>query len=235
MTGAETNQKKGVTSMKKIMIGLLATTMLAACTTNPDTGQRGLSRAGGGALIGAGSGALLGVLIGGNDARAAAIGAAVGGLAGAGVGAYMDRQERALREQTAGTGIEVVRQGDQLQLNMPSDISFASGRSSLDPQFHTSLNNVANTLNEFPSTAVDIIGHADSQGAEDFNQRLSEQRAQSVQSYLLNQNVTSVRLASAGFGETRPIASNETVEGRARNRRVEIILTPILEDGTATG
>lgn len=221
--------------MKRLFIGLMAASMLTACVTNPETGQRGISKAGGGAVIGAGTGALLGVLIGGNDKRAAAIGAAVGGLAGAGVGRYMDQQEKKLREQTAGTGIEVIRQGDEIQLALPADISFPSGQSDVQPGFYAPLNDVAATLNEFPSTAVDVIGHADSQGAEDFNQRLSEQRAQSVQSYLLNQGVTPVRLASIGFGETRPIATNETAEGRARNRRVEIILTPITEDGTTAG
>ena len=216
--------------MKKIMYGLLAATVLTACTTNPETGQRGISKTAGGAVVGAGTGALLGVLIGGNDKRAAAIGAAVGGLAGAGVGRYMDQQERKLREQTAGTGIEVVREGDQIRLDLPSDVSFASGQSTIQPQFYQPLNDVAATLLEFPSTAVDIIGHADSQGAEDFNQRLSEQRAQSVQSYLLNQGVRPVRLAAIGYGETRPIADNSTAEGRARNRRVEIILTPIVDE-----
>lgn len=218
--------------MKYAIIGLLGASMLAACTTNPDTGQRGLSRTGGGALIGAAGGAALGALFGKNDARGAAIGAAVGALAGAGVGAYMDRQERRLRQQTAGTGIEVVREGDQLLLNMPSDVTFASGESGLRPAFYPALNDVASTLTEFPSTAVDIIGHADSQGGESFNQSLSEDRASSVQSYLQGQGVQPVRMATAGFGETRPIASNETAEGRAQNRRVEIILTPIVEDGT---
>jgi len=216
--------------MKKLMIGVLAASMLAACATNPETGQRRITKTGGGAVIGAGTGALLGVLIGGNDKRAAAIGAAVGGLAGAGVGRYMDQQERKLREQTAGTGIDVVREGDQLQLALPSDVSFPTGASQLQPEFYAPLNDVASTLVEFPSTAVDIIGHADSQGAEDFNQTLSEERAQSVQSYLLNQGVTPVRLASEGRGETRPIATNETAEGRSQNRRVEIILTPIVAE-----
>ncbi len=215
--------------MKQITLAIVASALLAACTTNPETGQRQLSRAGAGAGIGAAAGAGIGALFGGNDKRNVAIGAAVGAIAGGGVGAYMDRQERKLREQTAGTGIEVVRNGDQLQLNMPSDVTFATGQSNIQPQFYGSLDNVASTLVEFPSTAVDIIGHADSTGAEDFNQRLSEQRAQSVQSYLQNRGVTPVRLAAIGFGETRPIAPNDTAEGRARNRRVEIILTPIVE------
>ena len=221
--------------MKHLLIGLLGVSMLTACVTNPETGQRGISNTGGGAIIGAGTGALLGVLIGGNDKRSAAIGAAVGGLAGAGVGRYMDQQEKKLREQTAGTGIEVIRQGDQIQLALPADVSFPSGQSQIQPQFYNSLNDVASTLNEFPSTAVDIIGHADSQGPEASNQVLSERRALSVQSYLSNQGVTPVRIASIGYGETRPIDTNETPQGRARNRRVEIILTPIVNDGGATG
>lgn len=216
--------------MKTLFIGLMAASMLTACVTNPETGQRSISKTGGGAVIGAGTGALLGVLIGGNDKRSAAIGAAVGGLAGAGVGRYMDQQEKKLREQTAGTGIEVVRQGDQIQLALPADISFPSGKSDIQPQFYNSLNQVANTLNEYPSTAVDILGHADSQGSESYNQTLSEQRAASVQSYMLNQGVRPVRLASIGLGESQPIATNETAEGRARNRRVEIILTPIVDE-----
>ena len=218
--------------MKQLVIGLVATTLLAACTTNPDTGQRRLSKAGGGALIGAAAGAGLGALFGKNDARGAAIGGAIGAVAGAGVGAYMDAQERKLRQQTAGTDIEVNRVGDQLQLNMPSDLTFSSGQASLQPQFYPVLDDVASTLNEFPETAVDIIGHADSQGSETFNQRLSEDRASSVQSYLAGQGVNGVRLATAGYGETRPIATNETAEGRALNRRVEIIVTPIVEGGT---
>ncbi|MEM7661034.1 MAG: OmpA family protein [Pseudomonadota bacterium] len=216
--------------MKKFLMGSVAIAMIAACTTDPLTGERRLSRTGAGAGVGAAAGAGVGVLFGGNDARNAAIGAAVGAIAGAGVGAYMDRQQRKLEEQTAGTGIEVVRNGDQLQLNMPSDVTFASGQSSIQSGFYSPLNDVAATLNEFPSTAVDIIGHADSQGAEDFNQRLSEQRASSVSSYLQSQGVDAVRVASTGFGETRPIADNATAAGRAQNRRVEIILTPIVEE-----
>ena len=219
--------------MKHILLGGLAVVLLGACTTDPNTGERRLSRTGAGAGIGAAAGAGVGVLFGGNDGRNAAIGAAVGAVAGAGVGAYMDRQQRRLEEQTAGTGIDVVRNGDQLQLNMPSDVTFASGEASVQTGFYGPLNDVAATLNEFPSTAVDIIGHADSQGAEDFNQRLSEQRAQSVQTYLQSQGVEPVRMASGGFGETRPIADNSTAAGRAQNRRVEIILTPIVEDETA--
>ncbi len=218
--------------MKKVIIGLLGASLLAACTTDPQTGQRSLSRAGGGALIGAAGGAALGAIFAKNDGRGAAIGAAVGAVAGAGVGAYMDRQERRLREQTAGTGIDVTRQGDQLLLNMPSDVTFASGQSSLRPDLYPTLNSVASTLTEFPSTAVDIIGHADSQGSETFNQGLSERRAESVQTYLQGQGVQPVRMATAGFGETRPIASNETAAGRAQNRRVEIILTPITEENS---
>lgn len=216
--------------MKQFFIAFMAASMLTACVTNPETGQRGVSKTAGGAVVGAGTGALLGVLIGGNDKRSAAIGAAVGGLAGGGVGRYMDQQEKKLRAQTAGTGIQIVREGDQIQLALPADISFPSGKSDIQPSFYNALNDVSSTLREFPSTAVDIIGHADSQGADAFNQTLSEKRAAAVQSYILDQGVRPVRLASIGYGETRPIATNDTPEGRALNRRVEIILTPIVED-----
>ncbi|MEO0982076.1 MAG: OmpA family protein [Pseudomonadota bacterium] len=211
------------------MTRLMTTTALAAALTlgacsNMNNTARG---AVGGAVVGAG----LGTLAGGNDARNAAIGAAVGAIAGAGVGAYMDRQEKKLREQTAGTGVEVTREGDQLELRLPSDVTFASGESNIQPQFFPVLDDVSATLLEFPSTAVDIIGHADSQGSEAFNQALSERRAQSVQGYLISKGVQGERLLSYGRGEMDPIASNETPEGRAQNRRVQILLTPIVEEG----
>ncbi len=217
--------------MKYVIAGALAVSLLSACATNPETGGSELSKAGGGAMIGAGVGAVLGTILGGDDkAKGAAIGAAIGGVLGAGVGSYMDEQEKKLREQTAGTGIEVTRTGDQIMLQLPSDITFESGQSYLQSQFYAPLDDIADTLVEFPSTMVDIIGHADSQGAEDYNQRLSEERAQTVLSYLLNRGVNPQRLASTGFGEMRPIADNSTEAGRAQNRRVEIILTPITEE-----
>ncbi|MEL6663559.1 MAG: OmpA family protein [Pseudomonadota bacterium] len=209
--------------MKRIILIALASASLAACQ---NVSNRTLGTTAGGAIVGAG----LGTLAGGDDGRNAAIGAAVGALAGAAVGAYMDEQERKLREATAGTGIEVARQGDNIALNMPSDITFPVNSSDVQPGFQPTLNDVANTLIEYPKTSVDIIGHASADGPEDYNQQLSERRAASVQSYLVAQGMRPVRVQSYGFGETRPIATNDTAEGRAANRRVEILLTPIVED-----
>lgn len=212
--------------MRAILIALPAFALIAGCQNISD---RTLQTTAGGAIAGAG----LGTLAGGDDKRNAAIGAVVGAIAGAGVGAYMDRQEAKLREQTAGTGIEVQREGDQIALVMPSNVTFAVDSADIQPNFYPPLNEVAATLIEFPSTAVDIIGHASSDGPDDYNQRLSERRAQSVQTYLINENVRPIRLSALGMGERQPIADNSTIQGRAENRRVEIILTPVVEDDVA--
>ncbi|MEM1150832.1 MAG: OmpA family protein [Pseudomonadota bacterium] len=212
--------------MKRIILIALASVSLAACQ---NVSNRTVGTTAGGAIVGAG----LGTLAGGDDRRNAAIGAVVGGLAGAAVGAYMDEQERKLREATAGTGIEVSRQGDNIALNMPSSITFDVNSSAIKPAFQTPLNDVARTLVEYPKTSVDIVGHASSDGDDAYNQQLSERRAASVQSYLLTQGMRPVRVQSYGFGETRPIADNATAEGRAANRRVEILLTPIVDDEPA--
>ena len=211
--------------MKYIIIALAAAGMTAACENGVSNRTLGTTAAG--AVVGAG----LGTLAGGNDKRNAAIGAAVGAIAGASVGVYMDKQEEKLRQQTAGTGIGVERRGDQIALNMPSNITFDVNSATIRPNLQATLNDVATTLIEYPSTAVDIIGHASSDGDDDYNQALSERRASAVQTYLINQGVRPVRLSAFGMGERQPIADNATPEGRAANRRVEIILTPIVEEG----
>jgi outer membrane protein OmpA-like peptidoglycan-associated protein len=139
----------------------------------------------------------------------------------------MDRQERELRERTAGTGIDVVRQGDEIVLNMPSAITFALESYAVEPQFRATLDEVAQTLSAYPSTYIDIYGHTDSSGTDAYNMTLSRNRAQSVANYLSTRGVASARIATQGFGESQPIASNETEEGRAANRRVEIRIVPI--------
>ncbi|MEL7033878.1 MAG: OmpA family protein, partial [Pseudomonadota bacterium] len=189
--------------------------------------NRTLGTTAGGAIIGAG----VGMMAGGDDKRNAAIGAVVGAIAGAGVGVYMDKQEEELRRQTAGTGIEVQRVGDQIALTMPSGITFDVNSAAIKGDFYGPLDEVSTTLIEYPSTAVDVVGHASSDGPDDYNQALSERRANSVQSYLVNSGVQSVRLQAFGMGETQPIADNSTEAGRIANRRVEILLTPIVEDG----
>lgn len=209
------------------LMALLATT---ACVTDPQTGNRKISKATIGGIGGALGGYLLGDLVGGkHDRTEKIVGAGIGAVAGAGIGAYMDAQEKKLREKTAGTGVDVIRDGDNLLLRMPSGITFGYDSSDVQPQFQPTLNEVASTLAEYPKTYIDIYGHTDSDGSEAYNLGLSERRATSVQNYLAARGVQSVRMATKGFGEMQPIASNETPEGKAQNRRVEIKIVPVTE------
>lgn len=216
---------------RAILVSTLALTFAAACTTtDPYTGETRANNTARGALIGAGLGAALGYLTNTNDSEEgrtnALIGAGIGALAGAGIGNYMDRQEREMRERLRDSGVGVRREGNDLRLIMPGDVTFATNSSEIEPQFYAVLNDVADILNQYPATYVDVIGHADSTGAADYNQRLSERRAQSVAGYLISQRVLRDRFYVAGLGETSPIASNDTPQGRAANRRVEIRIRP---------
>ena len=214
-----------------ILVGVtMASLALGACVTDPNTGQSTISRAGGGAAAGAGAGALLGALLGGRNNRAEVlIGTGIGAIAGGAIGGYMDKKERELRARTAGSGIEVERQGDEINLKLPSGISFDFNSASVKPEFRPALDQVAQTLASYQSTFVDVSGHTDSVGTVAVNQRLSEQRAQSVADYLSYQGVARPRIATRGFGKSMPIASNDTEDGRAQNRRVEIKLSPVTE------
>jgi outer membrane protein OmpA-like peptidoglycan-associated protein len=183
-----------------------------------------------GALIGAGIGAVAGLLSGGDAVerrQRALVGAGVGGLAGGGIGAYQDRQEAALRRGLEGSGVQVVRQGDNITLNMPGNITFAFDSSNLQSQFYPVLDNVAGTLNQYNQTVIEVAGHTDSVGTDAYNQKLSEQRANSVAAYLNGRGVVQQRMIVVGAGKTRPIASNDTDGGRAQNRRVEITIVPV--------
>jgi outer membrane protein OmpA-like peptidoglycan-associated protein len=209
---------------------LFGATALTACTTtDPYTGETVRSNTRTGAIIGAAVGAGLGYLS--NDKseqgrKNALLGAGIGALAGAGVGSYMDRQQAELRRELANTGVTVTRQGDNIVLSMPSDVTFAFDRSDVQPQFFPVLDEVSQTLNQYPQTLIDVIGHADSIGTDVYNQGLSERRAMSVASYLTSRQVLPARLYVAGMGERQPIASNDSEAGRAQNRRVEIVLRP---------
>lgn len=214
-------------SGKKIVAAIIAATMLAACTTDPYTGEQKVSNTAGGAAIGAGLGALAGMMAGGNDRRNALIGAGIGALAGGAIGATMDRNEAELRAQLEGTGVGVTRVGDQIILNMPSDITFATDQDSVKAAFYPTLNSVALVLKKFNQTIVDVYGHTDSTGNDQYNYDLSQRRALSVANYLSGQGVDPRRFAVTGFGETRPVADNSTNAGRAQNRRVEIQLSPL--------
>ena len=205
---------------------------LSSCTTvDPYTGEQKVSKTAMGTGVGAAGGAILGAVIGnnvgdGDSGRGAAIGAAVGGLAGGGVGNYMDRQEAAIRAQLQGTGVSVRRQGNNLLLVMPHDITYETGQDVLRPGFYPVLNSVAMVLNKFDQTLVTVSGHTDSDGSDAFNQDLSERRASGVSNHLAQKGVNPRRLVTRGFGESYPVAANTTAEGKARNRRVEIQIVP---------
>ncbi|MEQ8741761.1 OmpA family protein [Parasphingorhabdus sp.] len=211
-------------------VSLSALALTSGCVTDPETGNRTISKAAIGGIGGVVGGYLLGDVLGGrNDRTAKIVGAGLGGLAGAGIGYYMDEQEKKLREQTAGTGIDVTREGDNLILNMPSNVTFAVDSAAIDPAFQTTLGSVANTLSRYEKSYVDVLGHTDSTGSDAYNQSLSERRAESVANFLANSGVQRARLATKGYGESQPIASNATEAGRAANRRVEIKIVPIAE------
>ncbi|MCP1727354.1 outer membrane protein OmpA-like peptidoglycan-associated protein [Natronospira proteinivora] len=217
-----------------LLLGLVAALALSACTTlDPYTGEERTARATTGTVIGAISGAVLGAATA-SDRRdrkkRMLIGAGVGALSGGAVGAYMDRQEDALREQLEGTDVSVTRDGDHIHLNMPGDITFGFDSADVRADFYEVLDSVSIVLEEFDQTIVEVSGHTDSTGAASYNQRLSERRAQSVSRYLLSQGVTEERMLVVGYGEDQPVASNDSEEGRQQNRRVELTLVPLTED-----
>ncbi len=213
---------------KSLIMGAMAIFAIG-CTTNPYTGEKRASRAATSGAMGAAAGAAAGAVggaIAGSPGKGAAIGAGVGALAGVGIGVYQDRQQAKLRERLQASGVSVTRDGDNIILNMPSDITFDVDRSEIKPNFYDTLNSVAIVLKEFDKTTVSVLGHADATGAESYNMGLSQRRASSVSNYLGSQGVSGGRLNAVGFGETKPIASNATVHGRAQNRRVEILIDP---------
>ena len=216
--------------MLRLLTPLAAAILVAGCaTTDPYGGQTQRSSTAVGTGVGAAIGAAAGALSGdGSTSRRdrALIGAAVGAAAGAGVGAYMDRQEQQLRENLQGSRIEIDRRGDDIVLNMPSSVTFGFDSAELTSDARSALNEVANVLTQYTDTRVNIAGHTDSTGNADYNQRLSERRAESVGRYLSQNGVSSMRLNTLGYGATRPVASNDSEQGRAQNRRVEITLTP---------
>ncbi|HYD28018.1 OmpA family protein [Brevundimonas sp.] len=216
---------------KILVAGVSVVALLGACTTtDPYSSTPRRNNTGTGAIAGALGGAVLGYLTNTSNSeegrKNALIGAGIGALGGAAVGAYMDRQQRDLEAELSGSGVGVARQGDNLVLRMPSDVTFASNQSSISPGFYATLDDVAAVLNRYDQSIVDIIGHADSDGAEDYNLNLSRQRASSVAQYLVSRNVLADRLYVDGRGETQPVATNATAQGKAQNRRVEILIRP---------
>lgn len=219
--------------LRTVGLALGTGVLVAGCMTyDPYTGEQEVSKTTKGAAIGAGVGVAVGLITGDSSSerkkRALLLGAA-GGLAGGAVGNYMDRQEAKLRAQLQGTGVSVTRSGDNIILNMPGNVTFQTNSSDINAGFYQVLNSVSLVLKEFDKTVVDVAGHADSVGADDANMALSQRRASSVSSYLGAQGIDAQRLITVGYGETRPIASNDTPEGRQLNRRVEITLLPITQ------
>lgn len=206
---------------------LLTTT---ACVTDPNTGERKVSRTAIGGVGGALGGYLLGGLIGGKTGRI--IGAGIGGVAGAAVGYQMDKQIKELKEQTAGSGVDVTEVGDgeAILVNLPDGVTFAVNSTTISPQFQRTLDTIAESMRQYPNSLIDIMGHTDSTGSEAYNEDLSKRRADAVADYLAMRGVSRARIATIGYGERYPVADNATEAGRALNRRVEIKITPVTED-----
>lgn len=215
--------------MKKLTIGalaLLAPLSITACTTtDPYTGEQKVSNTAKGATIGAIAGGVIGAIAG--DDEAALAGAAAGAAIGGGVGNYMDRQEQELRRELASTGVRVQRNGNNISLIMPGNITFATNQSAVRPEFYTTLNSVSKVLAKYNQTDVMVEGHTDNVGSDQYNLQLSIRRAESVGNYLAGQGVGVQRIRALGYGETQPLAENATDHGRAENRRVEIQLSPV--------
>lgn len=216
----------------RIFVASLAAVSLlgvSACVTDPNTGERKVSRTAIGGVGGAGLGYLLGGLIGGKTARI--LGAGIGGVAGGVVGYQLDQQIKELDEATAGSGIDVTEtpDGTGILVNLP-DVTFAVDSTVISPSFRAGLDEVASSLQRYPNSLVDVMGHTDSTGSDSHNLDLSRRRAESVANYLVSRGVSRARLETVGYGEQYPIADNTTEQGRAQNRRVEIRITPISQE-----
>ena len=203
----------------------------SACTTlDPYTRDERPARAQRQAIIGAAAGAVAGLITGDSSMerkKRALVGAGLGALAGAGVGSYMDRQEARLRAELERTGVSVTRIGDNITLNMPGNITFATNSADLNANFFDVLNSVSLVVNEYNQTVIEVAGHTDSTGTDAYNQQLSERRASAVAAYLGTRSVLPDRIITVGMGEGRPVATNDTDVGRQQNRRVELTLVPL--------
>jgi len=204
-------------SQKSLALILSATMIVTACSTNPYTSEREISNTAFGPGIGAAIGTIGGAIVGG-----------IGALAGGGVGFYMDQQEAKLREQLVNSGVQVIRDGDNIILNMPSNITFASNSSELTPDFENVPNSVSLVIKEYKKTYVDVLGHTDSSGAGNYNMNLSVERAQSIANMLVGDGLAIEWLIVKRLGEDYPIADNNTEQGKSQNRRVEIALSPLV-------
>jgi outer membrane protein OmpA-like peptidoglycan-associated protein len=216
-----------------VLVGVAAlVALVSACETVQQTATSpDYHKTRTGAGIGAAAGAVIGLLTHGDKFQNALIGAAIGGIAGGAIGNYQDRQEQQLRAAMAGSGVNVVRQGDNITLAMPGNITFASNSADLNADFYPILDKVSATLVQYDQTMVEVAGHTDSTGSAAYNQTLSERRARSVAAYLTSRGVRTARLIVVGDGENHPIGSNDTSAGRQQNRRVELTIVPVQQKG----
>ncbi len=216
-------------------LAALSLVTVSGCVTDPNTGEKKVSRTAIGGVGGAVLGGLLGGVIGGKTGRI--IGAGVGGVAGGVVGYKMDQQIKELKEQTAGSGVDVTETdgGSAILVNLPDGVTFATGSYTINQTFRNTLDTVAASLVQYPDSLIDVYGYTDSTGSDAFNQRLSEQRAQAVASYLISRGVSSARIRSQGFGENPNyfVGDNNTEYGRSLNRRVEIKIIPVTQEDVA--
>ncbi|MGC1333699.1 OmpA family protein [Pseudomonas sp.] len=219
---------------RRLIIVATAVALLAGCASqNPydsqsqDSGS-GMSKTATYGGLGALAGAVAGAAIDHNNrGKGALIGAAVVGAGAAGYGYYADKQEKALRASMANTGVQVQRDGDQIKLIMPGNITFATDSSSIAPSFYSPLNNLAGSFKQYNQNLIEVVGFTDSTGSRQHNMDLSQARAQSVATYLTSQGVDPSHVSVRGAGPDQPIASNADANGRAQNRRVEVNLKPL--------
>lgn len=209
--------------MKRTALSLITVSALFMGCADMNTG---LSNAQTGALLGGVAGAIAGKATSNHSTKRTLIGGAVGALAGYGIGTYMDKQQADLNQELKGSGIKVERQGDNINLNMPGNITFDTGKANIKSNFSPVLSDIANVMIKYPETNIEVQGHTDNVGSDTDNLKLSQQRAQSVSSALGSLGVDSNRIKSVGYGESAPAASNDTPAGRETNRRVEIKIIP---------
>lgn len=227
----EVRRAMRIRQLSAAAVAVGAVLLASACTTlDPYSREQRPARAQRQAVIGAAAGAAVGLITGDSSMerkKRALVGAGLGALAGAGVGSYMDRQEARLRAELDRTGVSVTRIGDNITLNMPGNVTFATDSADVSANFYDVLNSVSTVLNEFRQTVIEVAGHTDSTGSDAYNQSLSERRAESVAAYLQTRQVPPDRVIIVGVGEQHPIASNDTPDGRQQNRRVELTLVPL--------
>lgn len=210
-------------TIKPIAAIAAAAFALSACTTDSISD---VNKSQTGAIIGGAIGGLIGASSDDNKLIKGVVGAGIGAAAGGVIGHHLDKQAEDLRRDIGNEDVEIVNTGEELRVTMPQDLLFAVGRSDLRPDLRSDLIALAGNLQDYPDTTVNISGHTDDTGSDSFNYDLSERRAQAVAFTLEDAGVSSTRIRSFGQGESRPVASNATEEGRAQNRRVEIVIRP---------